>query len=88
MIFLSEIMKKTFSRKHKIKRVPKNCIFCKQKTEPDYKDTNTLGRYLSERGKIVPRSISGICQKHQKHIASSIKQARFLALMPFIVRPS
>lgn len=82
-------MKKKFKRtKRIVRRVPTNCIFCKQKTEPGYKEVETLGHYVTERGKIIPRSLSGVCQKHQKLLAFSIKQARYLALMPYLVRPS
>lgn len=81
-------MKKSFKKtKRIVKRVQKNCIFCKQKISPDYKEVDTLNHFVTERGKIIPRSENGICQKHQIRLASSIKQARFLALMPYIVRP-
>lgn len=82
-------MKKPFKKNRRIvKRVPKNCLFCKQKIEPDYKEIDTLSHYVTERGKIIPRSSSGICQKHQKLLAASVKQARYLALLPYLVRPS
>lgn len=82
-------MKKSFKKtKRIIKRVAKNCIFCKQKISPDFKDTDTLGHYITERGKISPASVTGLCKKHQSQLASSIKQARFMALIPFLVRPS
>lgn len=82
-------MKKPFKKtKRIVKRVAKNCLFCKQKISPNYKETDTLSHYITERGKILPASLSALCKKHQKHLASSIKQARFLALLPFLVRPS
>lgn len=81
-------MKKPQRRKRIVRRVPKDCIFCKQKSKPDYKETETLSHYVTERGKIIPRSASGICQKHQVMLSASIKQARFLALLPYIVRPA
>lgn len=60
------------------------CRFCADTTIPiDYKDTNTLKYFTSERGKIIPRRISGNCQKHQKQVARSIKQARNVALLPY-----
>lgn len=71
-----------------IKRVKKDCIFCKQKKEPDYKDIESLRRYVSERGKIVGNRYTGVCHKHQLHLTIAIKRARFLALLPFLVRPS
>jgi small subunit ribosomal protein S18 len=60
------------------------CRFCADNTIPiDYKDTNTLKYFTSERGKIIPRRISGNCQKHQKHVSRAIKQARNVALLPY-----
>lgn len=62
------------------------CRFCADNTIPiDYKDTNTLKYFTSERGKIIPRRISGNCAKHQRQVAKSIKQARGLALIPYLV---
>ncbi len=61
------------------------CRFCADTTLPiDYKDTNTLRYFTSERGKIIPRRISGNCQKHQKQVARSIKQARNVAMLPYV----
>ena len=60
------------------------CRFCADNTIPiDFKDTNTLKYFTSERGKIIPRRISGNCQKHQKHVSKAIKQARNVALLPY-----
>ncbi len=60
------------------------CRFCADTTIPiDFKDTNTLKYFTSERGKIIPRRISGNCQKHQKQVARAIKQARNVALLPY-----
>lgn len=78
--------KKNFKRT--IKRVRKDCIFCKQKKEPDYKETESLRRYISERGKITGNKYTGICHRHQLKVTIAIKRARYLALLPFIVRPS
>lgn len=66
--------------------VARNCPYCETKTLPDYKDTHSLGRYMTERGKIIPRSRTGICSKHQRLVTIAIKQARILALMPFVER--
>ena len=61
------------------------CRFCADTTIPiDYKDTNTLKYFTSERGKIIPRRISGNCQKHQKQVARAVKQARNVALLPYV----
>lgn len=71
----------------KMAPVPTNCPFCKADKNPDYKDTESLNKYLTERGKIVSKARTGLCAKHQRKISLSIKQARFIGLMPFIVRP-
>lgn len=63
----------------------KVCMFCVDKVEHiDYKDTAKLRRYISERGKIVPRRISGNCAKHQRQLTVAIKRARQIALLPFV----
>ena len=63
----------------------KVCVFCVDKvTSIDYKDTAKLRRYTTERGKIVPRRISGNCAKHQRQLTEAIKRARQIALMPFV----
>lgn len=62
----------------------KVCNFCVDKVESiDYKDLDTLRRYVTDRGKIVPRRQTGTCAKHQRELARSIKQARHVALLPF-----
>lgn len=73
-------------KRFKPKIVPKNCPFCKEKSEPNFKDVEVLRKYISERGKILSHLRTGVCNKHQKHIAHEIKHARFLALVPFISR--
>ncbi|HUW24096.1 MAG TPA: 30S ribosomal protein S18 [Patescibacteria group bacterium] len=70
----------------RIKVSPKNCYFCQNKLAPDYKNPETLRNYLTERGKIVGKDRSGLCSKHQRHLAVAIKRARFLGLLPFVVR--
>lgn len=61
----------------------KVCQMCAGK-EVDYKDVETIKRYISnEKGKILPRRITGACVKHQRHIANEVKKARFMALIPF-----
>jgi len=52
----------------------------------DYKDTRLLGRFISERGKIVPSRITAVSNKKQRELAKAIKQARFLALLPYVVK--
>jgi small subunit ribosomal protein S18 len=73
-------------KKNGAERKPKRkvCSFCVDKiTEIDYKDTPKLRKYVSERGKIVPRRISGTCAKHQRAVTSAIKRARVIALLSF-----
>ena len=63
----------------------KVCAFCVDKvTSIDYKDTAKLRRYLSERGKILPRRTTGTCAKHQRQLTIAIKRARHVALLPYI----
>ena len=62
----------------------KVCRYCTDSTLPiDYKDSKTLRLFTTERGKIIPRRISGNCAKHQRMVSSAIKRARNIALMPF-----
>ncbi len=58
--------------------------FCANKTKIDYKDADALRRYTTERGKILPRRITGTCAKHQRELAVAIKRARILGLLPFV----
>lgn len=63
----------------------KVCGFCVDKVEHiDYKDTACLRKYVSERGKIMPRRMSGVCAKHQRELAIAIKRARIVALLPYV----
>ena len=62
----------------------KVCQFCADKTAViDYKDVETLKKYISERGKILPRRITGTCSMHQRDITKAVKRARTVALLPF-----
>lgn len=62
----------------------KVCQMCAGKLV-DYKDVETIKRYVSgDKGKILPRRITGACAKHQRHIANEVKKARFMALIPFV----
>ena len=68
-------------RRRSRKRV---CSFCVDKIESiDYKDVNRLKKYVTERGKILPRRISGNCAKHQRQLTVAIKRSRIVALLPF-----
>ena len=66
-----------------MRRRKKVCVFCGKDSAIDYKDTNKLKRYVSERGKILPRRITGNCAKHQRALTVAIKRARHIALMPY-----
>ena len=63
-------------------RRKKICQMCDGKSV-DYKDVPILLKYINEKGKILPRRVTGACSKHQRHIASQIKRARMIALLPF-----
>jgi small subunit ribosomal protein S18 len=66
-------------------RARKSCKFCGDRVDYiDYKDTRTLSTYIPERGKILPRRISGTCAPHQRMLAEAIKRARNAALLPFV----
>ena len=64
--------------------VPRNCPFCKGETQPDYKDVDTLAKYMSDRAKVLGKSKTGICAKHQRRISLNIKRARHLGLLPYV----
>ncbi len=67
----------------------KPCPFCKDKVEQvDYKDIATLRRFISERGKIRSRRITGACRRHQNQISRAVKRARELALLPYVAEPT
>ncbi len=69
-----------------IKRVPKKkvCVFCVEHVDHiDYKDVAKLRRFITEKGKILPRRMSGVCAKHQRPLAIAIKRARVMALLPY-----
>lgn len=62
----------------------RQCNFCADKIENiDYKDLSRLRRYVTERGKILPRRITGNCANHQRQLTTAIKRARFMALLPY-----
>jgi len=66
--------------------VPKECYFCAQKKEPSYAEVADLQKFVTDRGKIVVRTRSGLCAKHQRRVTVAIKHARHLALMPFVAK--
>ena len=68
------------------RRRKKVCHFCANHIDHvDYKDVDLLKRYVSEKGKILPRRVTGTCAKHQRTLTVSIKRARIIALMPFTI---
>jgi small subunit ribosomal protein S18 len=70
--------------KRPVRRSPRRkvCTFCVEKSEYiDYKDLAKLKKYITEKGKIIPRRISGVCAKHQRELAVAIKRARVMALL-------
>jgi len=76
------MVKRKTTKERKPKR--KSCSFCMEKiTSLDYKDTLRLRKYITERGKIVPRRISGNCARHQRALTDAVKRARVIALLPF-----
>ncbi|MGL4607662.1 MAG: 30S ribosomal protein S18 [Eubacteriaceae bacterium] len=71
-------MPKPFKKRRKV------CEFCERKVEHvDYKDVVTLKKFISERGKILPRRATGTCAKHQRKVTEAIKRARNIALLPY-----
>jgi small subunit ribosomal protein S18 len=63
----------------------RNCFFCKEKIdEVDYKNVTQLRRYISEKGKIRSRRITGACRRHQVQVAQAVKRAREMALLPYV----
>lgn len=68
-----------------MRRPQKSCPFCETRVRwIDYKDDRTLGRFITDTGKILPSRLSGVCARHQRQLAVSIKRARYLALIPYI----
>lgn len=70
-------------RKREPRAVTSGCPFCMGKIEPDYKDPETLAKYITDRAKIVGSKYSGVCSKHQRRLSREIKRARHLGLLPF-----
>ncbi len=65
----------------------KQCYFCTNNIKAvDYKETETLKRFLNSSAKIMPKSQTGVCAKHQRKLALAVKRSRFLALIPFVAR--
>jgi small subunit ribosomal protein S18 len=78
--------KQTRPRRPRKLVVSRKCLFCEEKKTPWFSETEVLQRFMTERGKIIARVRSGVCAKHQRRLTASIKHARHLALLPFVVR--
>ena len=68
----------------RLKTAPKNCYFCDENKLPSFKNAGDLGKFTTERGKIISRARTGVCSIHQNDLAKNIKYARHLAIMPFV----
>ena len=81
-------MSEKFSEEKKKFKKPskkKVCLFCQNKEEKiDYKDVNKLKKYMTEKGKILPRRQTGVCAEHQRTLTVAIKRAREMALLPYV----
>ena len=75
-----EAVRKPFQKKRK------SCPFSGSKSKIDYKDIKTLSKFISERGKIIPSRISAVSAKKQRELSKAIKRARFIGLMPYVVK--
>jgi small subunit ribosomal protein S18 len=71
-------------KKEKKTYTSKPCRFCVDKIKIDYKNDVLLRRFMTDRGKITPRRITGTCARHQRQLAAAIKRARSIALLPFV----
>lgn len=78
--------RKAAPRRKQIVEVQKDCYFCKEKKIPDFLEYELLSRFTSERGKILSRSRTGVCAKHQRRITREVKRARYIAFLPFAVK--
>ena len=70
----------------RVRRIKKKvCMFCADKNlELDYKDAEKLKKFISEKGKILPRRVTGLCALHQRKVTTAIKRARHIALLPYV----
>lgn len=79
-----EVSEERVTRRPKKVARKKVCMFCADKSKViDYKDVNTLKRFVTEKGKIVPRRQTGTCAMHQREITTAVKRARNMAILPF-----
>ena len=78
-----DVRERPAKKNYKRQNYKKVCQFCQDKSTIDYKDVNKLKKFISEGGKILPRRMTGTCAKHQRELATAIKRARIVALLPF-----
>ncbi len=72
-----------------MRRASKQCPLCEAGIRQiNYKDDKTLGRQMTEQGKMLPRRMTGMCARHQRQVTTAIKRARYLALVPYVRRYS
>ena len=68
-----------------MRRAQKSCPFCEMRFRfISYKDDRTLGRFITDHGKILPSRLSGVCARHQRQLSQAVKRARYLAIIPYI----
>ena len=68
-----------------MRRAQKSCPFCETRVRfIDYKDDRTLGRFITDHGKILPSRLSGVCARHPRQLSTAVKRARYLAIIPYI----
>ena len=68
-----------------MRRAQKSCPFCETRVRfIDYKEDRTLGRFITDHGKILPSRLSGVCARHQRQLSTAVKRARYLAIIPYI----
>ena len=81
-VFKKKVVKK---KRLRTRFAPKRCRFCDRKWPTiDYKDADTLRQFVTERGKMLSRRITGNCAKHQRQLSRAIKKARYIALLPYV----
>ena len=73
------------AKRRPMHRRKKVCVFCGKNATIEYTDVNGLKKSISERGKILPKRMTGTCAKHQRDITTAIKRARHIGLMPYVV---
>ncbi|MEK7595762.1 MAG: 30S ribosomal protein S18 [Patescibacteria group bacterium] len=70
-------------RRRRLEQIVPECYFCKAKEEPSFKEVLKIKRFITDRGKIIPKSRSGLCSKHQRSLTTEVKRARLMALIAY-----